>query len=440
MKKSISSKAFIKAYYVMFAFSAASTLILMMLSQGKNFAGIMFEGAYGSDFFMDFFNSMRDASSKDVYKEGIIYPPLANMFFYALSRMIDPYLANSVFMERLLLQLDYTCVFLYVIFAFLSVMLFINITMKKLNENGFEKISFSLPLLLACSYPMLYCFQRGNIALISFAFSMFFVLNRNSENKLLRELSFVLLAVAAGLKLYPAAFGLLLLTDKKYKEAARLVVYGVLAIVLPFFFYDGTESIKDLLANLSAFGEKSESIVSLDFVSVDVFAMYLNGLFGVNYDSAYYFLLTLTYLCAVLVLLLANEEWQKVWAICFMIMNYTSTARTYILIMALIPFFMFISKKVYRRRDIVYFVLFAAVLVVIPAFYINNISQIEDWISSTYYGSMDVIQKNIRFLASPNQLLAPFALSGMTVFMFADVLVRIARNEIKLKLPKLKKK
>ena len=41
-------------------------------------------------------------------------------------------------------------------------------------------------------------------------------------------------ALAAGLKLYPAIFGLLLLFDKKYKEAIRLVVYGILAVVIPF--------------------------------------------------------------------------------------------------------------------------------------------------------------------------------------------------------------
>lgn len=61
---------------------------------------------------------------------------------------------------------------------------------------------------------------------------------RDSPNKILREAALIFVAVSAGFKLYPALFGFLWIAEKRYKEAARLVLYGLLAFFVPFFFVD----------------------------------------------------------------------------------------------------------------------------------------------------------------------------------------------------------
>lgn len=432
MKNRLSNTKLLTSYYIIFSVSAILFFVMLAVTDGKSFSETIFRNSVGSDFFMDFFNSIRDASTKDVYKEGIIYPPLANVFFYLLSLMIDPELASTSFSYRRLLQDDYVCLFLYFVFVILSLVLFVNLMKKYLMKNNLERYLNSLPLLLIFSYPMIYCIQRGNIALLSLVFSMFFVFNRNSENKLLKELSFILLAIAAGIKLYPAVFGFLLITDRKFKEVARLIIYGLLCFILPFFFYDGIESIRDLIFNLKNFSDYSLEKMSPAFVCVDVLAMYLSMLFKLDYSSMYRFMFTVTYLAAFAVLIFAPKEWQKVWAITYMIMNYSSTGRTYILVLAIIPFILFIASEKVRKRDMVYFIGFVLILVVIPPVYYTKLEFIKEWICTNLISSSGLAAENLNFLASPNQMLSAFVITGMMMYMFTDTIIGIATGKINL--------
>jgi hypothetical protein len=405
---------------------------MLAVTDGKSFSETIFRNSVGSDFFMDFFNSIRDASTKDVYKEGIIYPPLANIFFYVLSLMIDPELASTTFAYRRLLQSDYVCLFLYFVFVVLSLVLFVSLIKNHMKNNNLERYSYSFPLLLVFSYPMIYCIQRGNIALLSLVFSMFFVFNRNSENKFMRELSLILLAVAAGIKLYPAAFGLLLITDRKFKESIRLVIYGLICFVLPFFFYDGIESIRDLIFNLKNFSDYSLEKLSPAFVCVDVLAMYSSMLFKSDYSSVYNFMFTVTYLAAFTVLIFAPKDWQKVWAITYMIMNYSSTGRTYILVLAIIPFVVFVVSEKIQKRDLIYFIGFLLILVVIPPVYYTKIEFLKEWISANLISGSGIDAENLRILASPNQMLSAFVVTGMMMFMFIETIFCIATGKTEL--------
>jgi len=439
MNNKLNTKTLLKTYFGIFAVSSVLFFIMLALTDGQSFHHTLFRNTVGTDFFMDFFNSIRDASTKEVYKEGIIYPPLANIFFYVLSLMIDPKLAATSFSKRTLLQRDYVCLFIYFVFVILCLLLFSSIIKRYFAKYGFDKYSSALSVLLIFSYPMIYCVQRGNVALLSLVFSMFFVFNRNNENKLIKELSFILLAIAAGIKLYPAAFGLLLLTDKKYKDAIRLVIYGIICIILPFFFYDGFESIGDLVDNLNEFSDFSLNKLSPEFVCIDLLALYANTLFGVGYYSAYAFLATATYLSALAIFIVSDKEWQKIWAVVYMIMNYPSTARTYILVFAIIPFIIFLCSKSFRKRDIPYFISFLLLIVVIPPLYITKISDILD-LTEGISGLNQLMHFINDYLASPNQLLSAFIVTCITLYMFADTLISITRGEIQLPRIKLKTK
>ncbi len=439
MKNRLNAKNLIKTYFGIFSVSAVIFFIMLTLTDGQSFVNTLFRNSVGTDFFMDFFNSIRDASTKDVYKEGIIYPPLANMFFYVLSLMIDPELAATKFSRRTMLQRDYVCLFIYFVFVVLCLLLFSSIIKRYFAKHGLDKYSSAFSVLLIFSYPMIYCVQRGNIALLSLVFSMFFIFNRKNENKFIKELSFILLAIAAGIKLYPAAFGLLLLADKKYKDAIRLAFYGIICIILPFFFYDGFESIGDLFNNLNEFSDYSLNKLSPEFVCIDVLAMYANIFFRLGYSDAYTFLATVTYLSAIAIFIISDKEWQKIWAIAYMIMNYPSTARTYILIFAIIPFIVFICSKSFRKRDVPYYISFLLMIVVIPPVYIFQIS---DMLELTE--GITVLDQLFTFindyLASPNQLIAAFIITAVTLYMFADVLISVSRGEIQLPRIKFKAK
>ena len=439
MNNRLNSKSLLKTYFGIFAVSSVLFFIMLAITDGESFYHTLFRNSVGTDFFMDFFNSIRDASTKDVYKEGIIYPPLANIFFYVLSLMIDPELASTSFTRRTMLQRDYVCLFIYFVFVTLCLLLFSKLLKQYFAKHGLEKFSSAFSVMLIFSYPMIYCVQRGNIALLSFAFSMFFVLYRNDDNKIIKELSLILLAIAAGIKLYPAAFGLLLLVDKKYKEALRLVIYGIVCIVVPFFFYDGFESIADLFNNISVFSDYSLNTLSPEFVCIDVLAIYGGTIFDIGYSSAYAFLATVTYLSAFVIFIVSDKEWQKIWAVVYMIMNYPSTARTYILIFAIIPFVVFLCSKSFRKRDVPYYIAFLLMFIVIPPLYMSKISDFLDLIEGVPILDQLVYYIN-DYLASPNQLLAAFVITAVTLYMFADVLISVSRREIQLPRIKFKAK
>ena len=87
------------------------------------------------------------------------------------------------------------------------------------------------------NYGMLYAYERGNIVIYSFICSMMFVFFQNSKNKYMREIALMSLAFAAGLKIYPAFLGCLLLYNKEYKRAIRTVIYGIIMFIVPFFAF-----------------------------------------------------------------------------------------------------------------------------------------------------------------------------------------------------------
>ncbi len=96
-----------------------------------------------------------------------------------------------------------------------------------------------------------YAVERGNFIVLTVALCAFFTHHYSDENRLLKELSFLALAVAAALKLAPALLGVMLLMEKRWKEAARLAVYGVVIAFAPFLCFGHIHlSLRAMLENL----------------------------------------------------------------------------------------------------------------------------------------------------------------------------------------------
>ena len=415
----------IRAYCIAFAVSCVLTFVTMLFTHGESFANTFFSdpytsyGTFGHDDFMDYFNSIRDASTKEVYKNGIIYPPLANLFFYVLSRMVKPELLELPFILRKQLLNDTTCLTLYAAFVFVCVFFFLQMMRNKLSGSVSPRVAFSFPLLMFFSYPMLYCIQRGNILLLAMVLTMFFVFYRNDERKWVRELSYIALAVAAGIKLYPAVFGLLLLTDRKFKEALRLVLYGAFFIFVPFFFYDGFESMRDLFENLKKFSEQSAAQVNYNFVTSDTIARILSEKIGFDFMPTKSFLFSAHMLAALLMYFILREEWQRVLCLSYLFMNLGSGGRIYILIFLLIPFTLFLQKGSFRRRDIAYFVFFSLLLLYLPCVYYPVFNTPEK-----------IKEAGNKLWDKPNNLIAAITLHIMMLYLFIDMLRRVSANEL----------
>lgn len=121
---------------------------------------------------------------------------------------------------------------LYIFISFLLLYL----VRKYLNFISFE-LQMLVTALILLSWPAFgISFQSGNIViLISILLGIAYYL-RNRQSKVSREIALILIAVATGFKIYPAFAGILYLKEKRWSEACRLFLYGIVLFFLPFIF------------------------------------------------------------------------------------------------------------------------------------------------------------------------------------------------------------
>lgn len=162
------------------------------------------------------------------------YPPLSKLFFLAMAYI---YSHNNIQLDTAIRKsmtdprMRQTGLVLFLIFVLFITFVIVEIVAEMFKE---EKKSVLLGASIIGTYSVLYAIERGNIIYLSFMFLMYFIAYYQSENKVLKETAFIALALSAGLKLYPAAFGVLLLYEKRWKEAIRTIVYGILALLIPY--------------------------------------------------------------------------------------------------------------------------------------------------------------------------------------------------------------
>jgi hypothetical protein len=110
--------------------------------------------------------------------------------------------------------------------------------------------------------------ERGNSAIIVLALLMAAMWLRDRDSKASKEVALILIAIAAGLKIYPALFGLIYIAEKRWKETVRLLIYGILFFFVPFAFCGGWEG---FLQFLNVIGQvQNDSYVSYTSITSTV--------------------------------------------------------------------------------------------------------------------------------------------------------------------------
>lgn len=220
----------------------AVLLLALLASRGALLHQFFFYDV--TDTGMDFFHSIEYMRGRMPYGQfDTLYPPLANLFFYVLYLLV-PKTQSDTWTESFIsslnmkgterdLRLQQATMMLFIVFVIVVVLGIVSMTERLTRSCGGRK-----KLLAFCavfSYGVLYGLERGNILLLCWPLMAFFILYRNSEKPLLRELACLALAIAAGFKLYPAFLGVLLLRDKNY------LALMVPVLPLPLFRRDQME-------------------------------------------------------------------------------------------------------------------------------------------------------------------------------------------------------
>ncbi len=230
----------------------------------------------GEDLFRDFINpSLCLDRVKNVYtgEGGIVlsrpdrnYPPLA----YVVSGFVRQ--CCDVPGHVIILLIAFCGCFIGLATALTCCLIF-----SKLNSSKSYKMLFILGMCLSGVY--LFTVERGNYLLIVIPLVCFYLFYVHSSNPVVKELALLSLALAAGIKVSPAIFGLELIISRDWKSACRLLIYGILFGFLPFLaLQDGFCNIPVFIENCGMNGQ----IYLRMHVGFENYAGLLGSWFGLN--------------------------------------------------------------------------------------------------------------------------------------------------------------
>lgn len=329
--------------------------VTMLITRGQSLLNGMY--SQKTDTFYDFTVSVLNANNRHEY--GGMYPPLAQLFFYVISR-ITP-LAD---MESIFVFINSPLGAIYTLFFLMGCVILI----YWLLENHLQTPSWAIKLifvLIIFSSPFIYALQRGNVLLICLPLILFYVFNYDSRNKAVQIASLIALACAAGIKLYPAILGLMLAKERRWKQAWTCVGFGIGAVVVPAFFFSGIDTLmvvaNRLFATSESYGERG---VGHQLGFQNAIEMY-NDAFGLNLNESICWLAMV--LLMVFAFLLAKKKWQQLAILCTAMIIWPSLSFQYTMILLIPALILFLNEtEKLNIWDVVYCILFAGCFVVIP--------------------------------------------------------------------------
>lgn len=336
---------------------------IMLFATGGTFIDeIIWDGKNGN--FVDFgahVARMMDGIPYDINDWDARFPPLAYLFYGAISRLLINTDCNKWILLYMVMLLVITlCIWFSVIHSY---------NLFPANRTLF----FCCILLL--SHPYLWAaFKAANAAFYVLVLLMAAMLLRESEKKFYRELALILIALAAGLKIAPAIFGLLYIKEKRYAEAGRLIIYGIIFFFVPFFFVGGLESAKiylEILGKVTCFeGPRPETIIGVFIEGALILGKSAHFGWQIGRIVSYIFLFF------VIVNLLFNRlSWKSIALLSSSLVVVVNLCYPYTLVYFTIPLILFIAdlnkKKQYSLGDYIYAVLFAMIFTTYPFLKIN---------------------------------------------------------------------
>ena len=219
---------------------------------------------------MDFFNSLAETHGADPYGTfHTLYTPLCNLFFLILQMMV-PVTVSSMWPDTHYemtglrqtgndIRKEQSCLLIYLCYLVVLTFLWILLVSCKYHKEHVGGIWGTVigGLSFLC-HGNLTAIERGNVVNLTAFFVMAFLFMYRSDRHILRELSYICLAIAAGLRLYPALYGIMLIFDRDLSGAAKSVLYGIATVILPTFALGGIGMLPEFIHQVIAFNTGSE--------------------------------------------------------------------------------------------------------------------------------------------------------------------------------------
>lgn len=325
--------------------------------------------------FSDYFAHVAMSSDpKNLYRyaPASCFPPLAYCFYYLLWK-INPYVQEDRWEWEAWRSADNNLLILIMLSMLLAILLFYLIARFFANGKPALEIQLILTILILFSYPF-FCtsIQRGNSVGFVAILLGYAVLFRDSESKVLRELALILIAVSTGFKVYPACFGLLYLKDRRWKEAFRLIIYGILFFFVPFVFFGGLEGLTLFIAQML---EREQRVVMKWGTIRGIINIFMNH-FNVSTElgnSIGMIAEELFLLVSIVMIVLCKKKWKSLLYLAGIMMLWIPTNWMYTTTYLLPSFLTFLTEKETEENKYsdFFYVLMFSMIFGLPGFFAN---------------------------------------------------------------------
>lgn len=342
----------INLYLILNLLGIVAFVLLNRISHGYYFEQVFYN--LTGDAVYDFFVFLNQTStSTEAFTAGP-NPPLVRLVFRFIFRSLP--ISTQELYETTNLRPDATRDLRVNAFAFLCfwemfcipILFIAKMCEQNLKCNNFQKNLFILLSLFSTG--IVWSIERGNIVIWAMACTMYFCFNYESDDKIKREISYLLLGIAISMKIYPALFGILLLRKKDWKAIIKTIFYVIVFTVLPLILAGGFQSVVGYVGAL--FNQVSSSS--------NLRAGYLNGLsvmltisraFGIEnlyLDNILIFRIFNYVFCLLIsfaAVYLLDREWLKIITLVFAMYLLPGITHTYMLSFIIIPLIMFFNEE-----------------------------------------------------------------------------------------------
>lgn len=261
-------------FIIAMAFFIGISVVAGILTGGEAIRAMLLPDK--TDMFMDFFNSIQYGF--EPYGNKVIYPPLINLFYALCGSMIpldNVILDHAVYIRDL--QMGWVVLYGVMMLTILGISVVIWYFLR--NEKITTRILFLV--VIFCSLPFVFAVERGNSLLQTLLFLFLFLYWYKSEKRKWRYLAYVSLGIAAGIKIVPVIFGLLVLRRKLWQETAIAMAIVAIIFYVPFLFLDGNLSV--MLSNIQyttslAQGSRVNAVGAIQMIGNGVYVNLWNSL------------------------------------------------------------------------------------------------------------------------------------------------------------------
>lgn len=402
-----SAKSMTNAFIVFFSVFGIATLILGFATEGETWSNLMHKNPYtDSPFpqFEDYLKNVKFAGRKHFYEMAETNTPFSMLIFFILSQFMPATMIyGDSFIHEILILRNQIVMYLYLILVMMIVFLTYKMNRYVLRRNGLNFRDEIIAFLLVVSFPAIYCIEKGNFSAISLMLSLLFILFRNSEKKIYRELSYFALAVSAAITPYTLiyAFFLVDIKDKKtFINFAKTIGYFLVLFITPAFFTG--------FGNILTYAQAFLNVNADAYISTNMSIVNILHFFGISNTIVVYAVFILTEVIALLAMFVLPSVWQKSAAATYIMLNIFSVSEPTVAIFYFIPLIFILAEKKHSKQDWLYMFTLAFLVTPLPEWFRY------DFAFDSFLQSMNISVNNA------NELIAPAATQLLVIILLVQ--------------------